>query len=171
MPDISSYYNKPHITAYDLGGKSVNLTIKEIFLKELWDSQKMGKVKKPCINFEEAQKYFILGEKNGKKIAQVLGSRNTDDWIGQRICLYPEKKTHTQTQEAIEVIKIADKLVKSRTPQPDQDTVDQPSGQGDYEKDFTPQETEEETRARLQEKYTEENEANKKAAATGNNTW
>lgn len=118
MTNLNDLFPKPHMTAYDLDGKSYVLTIEQIFKKKLWDNKLMTKVLKPCIRFKNTEKYFILGEKNGQQIAKVLGSRDIEDWIGQRICLYSYKTTHSQSGEAIEVIRISDKLPDPKPPTP-----------------------------------------------------
>jgi hypothetical protein len=42
---------------------------------------------KLCLLFKELDKPFILNKTNAKAIAQVLGSPDTEDWVGQRITL------------------------------------------------------------------------------------
>ena len=43
---------------------------------------------KHCLTFEEDCKPLVLNSTNGQLIAQILGSDETDEWVGGKIVLY-----------------------------------------------------------------------------------
>jgi hypothetical protein len=63
----------------------VSATIEEIDLEEI--GQGADKSKKLVIGFAGKKKRFVVNKTNANTIAKVLGSDDTDDWIGQRITL------------------------------------------------------------------------------------
>lgn len=43
-----------------------------------------------ALHFDELEKPLILNQTNGTMIASILGSQESDDWIGKKIVLYSD---------------------------------------------------------------------------------
>lgn len=82
---LNDAYPSKYLTAEDLGDAPVTATIEEVDLEEI--GQGADKSKKLVIGFTGKKKKFVVNKTNANTIAKVLGSDDTDDWIGQRITL------------------------------------------------------------------------------------
>lgn len=88
MPDYRRMYDdKEHLYAYDLDGREVTVQIEKVFAGELM-GEKGRKSKKPMIKFVGKDKKLAINKTNGKTIAKLYG-KNTEDWEGQFITIYP----------------------------------------------------------------------------------
>lgn len=88
MPDYRRMYDdKEHLYAYDLDGKEVTIQIEKAFGGELI-GDKGRKSKKPMIKFVGKDKKLALNKTNGKTIAKLYG-KDTDNWTGKWITIYP----------------------------------------------------------------------------------
>jgi len=76
-----------YVAAFELKGKDVTRTIKEIKTEEV-ESNKGGKKRKIIIYFEGAKKPFLSVTTNNKTIAGMYGP-DVSGWIGKSITLYP----------------------------------------------------------------------------------
>jgi len=63
---------------------AVAYTIEKITMADIGKE----KQRKPVITFEESEKEFVCNKTNANSIAKVLGSRDTDEWIGKQIKLF-----------------------------------------------------------------------------------
>lgn len=76
------------LKAADLDGKPHLMTVKGFTVEQMNDGSKA-----PCVWFREPvageRKGFILNVTNGKSIESIAGSKDTDNWVGKRIVLYP----------------------------------------------------------------------------------
>lgn len=72
--------------AGEFKGRDVTLTISSVALEELEGSK--GKQVKGIVGFKGTQKQWVLNKTNGLCLRGMFG-RNTDDWIGKRVTLYP----------------------------------------------------------------------------------
>jgi hypothetical protein len=86
---LGDAYPSKYLTAEDLDGKDVTLTIDSIELEEI--GQGADKSKKLVIGFRGKKKQFVVNKTNANTIAKVLGSDDTDDWIDQRITIGPRE--------------------------------------------------------------------------------
>lgn len=86
MASIDTYFKSGFLKVDDLDGKPHKLTIKEIgeFSPDEGNP-------KPTLKFEETEKEFGLNKTNCNILADLIGSRDMDDWVGHRIKLYPTK--------------------------------------------------------------------------------
>lgn len=99
---ISQLFPSKYVTAADLGGKTVTLTIKSVTLEEM-TTHDNKKAHKPVVWFEKATKGFVLNVTNAKIIANLYGDE-TDLWPGRRISIYPTRvKAFGQVVDAIRV--------------------------------------------------------------------
>ena len=94
---------KEMLAAFDLDGREVTLTIKEITGGELIGDQGR-KSKKPIITFVEVDRKLALNVTNCKTIAQLYGSNETRDWHGKRITIFPTTTQYGgETKECIRI--------------------------------------------------------------------
>lgn len=98
--NVNDAFPSKHLKASDLKGSVVPVTISHVEIEEI--GQK--KDRKPVLYFSGKDKGLVLNKTNSKRIADLLGSPETDDWAGQRIALYPsETEFQGDTVECIRV--------------------------------------------------------------------
>lgn len=83
--NLDDIYQSKYIKAADLNGRGRILTIKRTEMEEI--SMETGE-QKPVIYFGEAVKGLVLNKTNAESIALGYG-RDTDDWIGKELEVYP----------------------------------------------------------------------------------
>lgn len=74
--------------------KPVTVTILEVGLEEFTKKGKDGVEelqKKIVLTFQDVDKKMVLNKTNAVAIGDILGSTNTDTWIGQKIKLWKSK--------------------------------------------------------------------------------
>lgn len=99
---ISTVYPSKYVTAADLQGRTVTLTIKAVTLEEML-THDSKKATKPVAWFERTEKGFVMNMTNAKIIAALYGD-DTAGWIGERISLYPTRvKAFGTVQDCIRV--------------------------------------------------------------------
>ena len=84
--NISSYKNSRFLTKADVTPEAL-VTITEITDENVAPPNEPVK-KKPCLHFKELDKPFVCNYTNLEVIAELLGSDETDDWVGNPIVLY-----------------------------------------------------------------------------------
>ncbi len=82
MVRLNSLFPSRYLKADDFP-RPVLVTIKRVDEELLNDGRS-----KPAVFFEELQKGLILNITNGKNIAALIGSDETQDWPGHQIVLY-----------------------------------------------------------------------------------
>lgn len=87
MPNYRSWFPSKYISAEDLGGEVVPLTIKSITQEEMPNGD--GEMR-PVLYFEGVAKGMVLNKTNAKRIAAMYGE-DTDSWIGREILIYPSE--------------------------------------------------------------------------------
>jgi hypothetical protein len=87
MAKLNQIFTSPSLKVEDLNKKRVNLTIKEVEIKEFDGDQK------PVLHFEETEKTFVCNKTNSNMIASLTEQDDTDDWVGYRITLRPDMTT------------------------------------------------------------------------------
>ncbi len=98
--NVNDAFPSKHLKASDLKGAVVPVTISHVDIEEI--GQK--KDRKPVVYFAGKDKGLVLNKTNSKRISDLLGSPETDDWAGQRIALYPsETEFQGDTVECIRV--------------------------------------------------------------------
>jgi hypothetical protein len=105
MPDFRSMYDSNYLYAFDLKGRDVTVTIKEVRAVLVKNADKKQGEKKPIVFFKESKDHrgLVLCKTNGKTIASLYGN-DTEGWIGKRITLFPtEVDAFGKTVEAIRV--------------------------------------------------------------------
>jgi hypothetical protein len=90
---ISKMFPKRYATGEDLQGKTITLTIVKITAEKMHPQPNAPEADKWVIYFKEAKKGIILSRTLANQIAEVLGSDETDEWLGKRITVYPQPMT------------------------------------------------------------------------------
>lgn len=85
--DYDQLFPGRFIKAGDLAGRDVTVTISAIDLEDL-PQEKGGDKAKGIISFAKTKKKLVLNRTNGECIKAMFG-RDTGEWIGKRITLYP----------------------------------------------------------------------------------
>lgn len=91
MPKIGEMFPSRYITADELGEKSYNVTIKEIGKESMRPSAGAPEVDKYVIYFNETKRGIVLGKTLATQIVKIIGSDDTDQWVGKQIQIYSEQ--------------------------------------------------------------------------------
>lgn len=138
--DARLLFPNKFISAADLRGKDVSLTISKVVLDELRTDQ--GSEKKPVIFFQEMEarhhagkspnnKRLVMNKTNMKIIGKALKSYETKEWEGQRITLYPTQcLAFGQTVDCVRVREKAPPAKRRKPVDPEVDPDDLP---GDFQ--------------------------------------
>lgn len=99
---ISDVFPSKYVKAADLNGRTVTLTIKSLAFEDMLNHAN-EKERKPVLYFERATKGMVLNRTNAMTIVGLYGDES-DDWIGQRISIYPTRvRAFGTLQDAIRV--------------------------------------------------------------------
>jgi hypothetical protein len=124
--NIDSAFPSNYLKASDLGDGQPVVTIDRVEIEAVGRSKEM----KPVVYFKGKEKGLVLNKTNGNKIAQITGSKDTDDWHGCQIKLYA-----TETEfggETVECIRIKP-AVGVKTPKVTTPKVEQPAAVAEAE--------------------------------------
>lgn len=116
--NIDSAFPSNYLKASDLGDKSPVVTIDRIEVEPIGRDREM----KPVIYFQGKEKGLVLNKTNAKKIAELTGSKDTDDWTGCQVRIYAtETEFGGETVECIRVKApgVAAKAAPKPTPKPE----------------------------------------------------
>jgi hypothetical protein len=84
MAKLSEIYGGNYMKAEDIKDRGdVNVTIAGVSITEMEDGKK-----KAVLAFKNTDKTLPLNITNANMVEELLGSDDTDDWEGRRICLY-----------------------------------------------------------------------------------
>src|SRR6185312_6897735 len=104
--DFDKLYPARFMKAGEFEGKDVTLTITDVKVEELEGAT--GKKGKGIVGFVSAsgtKKELVLNRTNGECIKAMFG-RDTKDWIGKRVTLYPATITDSFTDEPTLAIRV-----------------------------------------------------------------
>jgi hypothetical protein len=97
---IDSAFPSKYLKAGELGDSAPVVTIERVAFEAVGQTREM----KPVAYFVGKSKGLVLNKTNATKIAQLLGSKDTDDWHGCQIRIYA---TETEMQgETVECIRV-----------------------------------------------------------------
>jgi len=113
--NINSAFPSKYLKAGDLNGVAVPVTIREVKMEEVG----RDKESKPVVYFMNKEKGVVLNRVNTKKIAEIAGSNDTEDWGGTVIALYPSETEFAG--ETVECIRV--KAPKAAAPKPKPEPV------------------------------------------------
>lgn len=98
--NINDAFPSNYLKASDLGEAQPVVAIDRVEVEPIG----RGKEMKPVVYFAGKQKGMVLNKTNSKKIAEIAGSHDTDDWHGVQVKLYAtEVDFQGETVEAIRV--------------------------------------------------------------------
>jgi len=98
--NINDAFPSNYLKASDLGEGQPVVTIDRVEVEPVGRTKEM----KPVVYFAGKQKGIVLNKTNSKKIAEIAGSNDTDDWHGVQVKLYAtEVDFQGETVEAIRV--------------------------------------------------------------------
>lgn len=124
---IGAAFPSKYLKADDLGTARPVVTIERVTLEDVGGDGEH----RPVIRFAGKDKALVCNRTNANIITEVLGSDDTDDWVGQSIRLYATK---TEFQgKRVPCIRVDDQPVKTaakRQPEPesfDDDEEDEPA--------------------------------------------
>lgn len=86
---LNEAYPSKYLTAEDLMDRDHTLTIADVSCEDI--GQGAQKSRKLVITFAGKKKQFVVNKTNAKTIEKVLGSDETDDWIGKQITIGPRE--------------------------------------------------------------------------------
>jgi hypothetical protein len=116
--NIDSAFPSTYLKASDLGDNQPVVTIDRVEVEPVGRDKEM----KPVIYFKGKEKGVVLNKTNSRKIAELTGSKDTDDWGGCQIRLYA-----TETEfggEMVECIRVKAAKVDKPKPKPEPELVD-----------------------------------------------
>jgi hypothetical protein len=100
VANINDAFPSNYLKASDLNGQQPVVTIDRVGFEAVGREKEM----KPVLYFVGKEKGMVLNKTNGKNIAGLVGSFETNDWAGMRIRLYA---THVEFNgETVETIRI-----------------------------------------------------------------
>lgn len=82
---IGSAFPGAYLKAADLDGKRVGVIIDKVEMEDI------GGENKPILHFKGKERGLVLNKTNANSITFIVGSDETDQWVGKRIVLYPSK--------------------------------------------------------------------------------
>ena len=80
---LNEIYSGKFLKCEDLGGRRRTVTILGV------KPEKFDEGNKLVVSFLNQDKAMVCNKTNANKIAEVLGTDETDDWVGKKIVLYP----------------------------------------------------------------------------------
>ena len=98
--NINQAFPSKYVKASDLNDQTHVVKIVDVKIEEVGQNKET----KPVAYFEGRKKGMVLNKTNSRKIAQIAGSPETEDWVGTEIAIYP-----TETEfggESVECIRI-----------------------------------------------------------------
>ena len=102
-----------HLKAEDIKGHNVTVTIEDVTMEKVGDGDK------PVMSFKGKDKTLVLNKTNWARLAEFLGSDDSDDWNGRQVVLGVQKVDYAGKRvDAIRVLKAA-KAVQPPKPEPE----------------------------------------------------
>lgn len=113
--NINSAFPSSYLKASDLNDSAVVVTIREVKVEQVG----RDKDAKLVAYFQGKEKGLVLNKTNARKIAEITGSQDTDDWAGSQIMIYPtETEFAGDTVECIRVKPPTQKRKPAPAPEP-----------------------------------------------------
>jgi hypothetical protein len=110
--NIDNAFPSNYLKASDLGESQPVVTIDRIEIEAIGRNKEM----KPVVYFRGKDKGVVLNKTNARKIAELVGSKDTEDWAGCQIRIFA-----TQTEfsgEMVECIRVKAAGAKVVQPKP-----------------------------------------------------
>lgn len=82
--NVNQAFPSQYLKVADVGDSEPVVTIERVELEEVGRTKEV----KPVMYFAGKRKGLVLNKTNAKRIAELVGSPETEDWIGHRIRLF-----------------------------------------------------------------------------------
>ncbi len=89
MPNFRTAFPSKYLKAADLNGRPVVATIERVKLEDIGTGDNLER--KFVVHWSEELKPVVLNLINSETIADLAGSGETEDWVGLRLELFPDK--------------------------------------------------------------------------------
>jgi hypothetical protein len=86
MARVSEVYGGNWLTADDLAGREVTVTIESVTIHDMPDGKK-----KAALHFIGKEKALLLNVTNGNTLTELFGTDEMDNWEGQRFRMFVAK--------------------------------------------------------------------------------
>lgn len=113
MPDYRTFFDKEMLGAWDLQGREVTVTIDRVEGGKIGHGKKASR--KPILTLRGKKKKFCANVTNCKIIAQLYG-KNTDDWLGKLITIYPT--TTEMAGETVDCVRVRNGIPRNKAEDP-----------------------------------------------------
>jgi hypothetical protein len=111
--NINAAFPSKYIKAAEVPEEGVTLKVANV---DVEDVDGKGS-RKPVVYFRKAKKGLVLNVTNSKKIAQLLGTAETDEWVDRSVTLYRSETEYAG--ETVDCIRVrAAKNGQSSKPEP-----------------------------------------------------
>jgi hypothetical protein len=113
MPHIDKMIESRYLKNSDLDGQDLDVTIEQVREEELRGDD--GAIKKKWIVFFRGlERGLILNVTNTRRLAELCGSKLSEEWVGKRVRLYVTAVPFRG--EEVDAIRIKAAPVESRSP-------------------------------------------------------
>lgn len=102
--DVRGMFDSPYLGAWDLQGRDVVVTIRDVVQGELGKAGTSKKDKAPIVYFEGKEKGMVFNKTNMKTVAAIYGSFKRTEWLGKSITLFPT--TTSKGGEIVDCIRV-----------------------------------------------------------------
>ena len=109
-----------------LQGRAVTVTIAAVTLEKVHNPQTNKPEQKPAVAFKGATKLLLMNKTQALAIARILGSGETDDWVGQRVTLSAAVAPNGKQTIAVSPVPDAE-------PMPEAEAEAEPDAEGEAE--------------------------------------
>jgi len=90
---LDEMFPSRYVRGNDLQGRAVTVTIARVQTESMRPNPKSPELQKFVLYTVEGKKGVVLSKTLASQISQVLGSDESDDWLGKKVRLYPEPMT------------------------------------------------------------------------------
>jgi hypothetical protein len=90
---LTQMFPKRYASGEDFQGKALTLTVARVEREKMFQPKNASETEKWVVYFQEAKKGVVLNRTLAFQIAEILGSEETEDWVGAMITLYPQPMT------------------------------------------------------------------------------
>jgi hypothetical protein len=90
---LDEMFPSRYVKGQDLNGRAVTVTIERIQTERMRPNPQSPELEKFVLYTIEGKKGIVLSKTTATQIARILGSDESDEWIGKKVTLFPEPMT------------------------------------------------------------------------------
>jgi hypothetical protein len=87
--NLDEMFPSRYVRGQDLQGRAVNVTINRIQPEKMRPNPQSPELQKFVLYTSEGKKGVVLSKTLASQIAEILGSDESDDWIGKKVTFFP----------------------------------------------------------------------------------